>query len=435
MSDNEPGIVIIGGGIAGLSFAYHLDHPYHLYEKEEVVGGLCRSVEIADCTFDYAPRLLLLKDQYSTDLSCELLGENVHFLEFGDWSYHHRYNVYTRLPFQKHMYGIPMKATMQMLAGFVKTMISPNGKNPDSYQDWLYHRVGRPIADMVIVPQEHKKWKTDPSTMDHRWAPGRVPRPSFKELVAGAFWDTSHKRNFGYTIRGGIAALMEAFAERLSNLHLGVCVQSIDTQNHTATFSDGSEVTYEALVSTMPLPILVNQLKQAPPEIRAAAKRLECISLQCVCMVVEREKITGKNFIYVHDPEFVFHRVSFFSNLSPEMTPPGYTSLVAEVTYIDEPPFDDDALKERVRQDLIAMNLLREDDNIVANEILPLPMAYPKPTPDRIDTVQLIRDYLASQDIYLLGRFGEWEYVNMHDIIPRARDLALQLDEQYERVT
>jgi UDP-galactopyranose mutase len=435
MSDNKPGIVIIGGGIAGLSFAYHLKQPYHLYEKEEEVGGLCRSVEIAGCTFDYAPRLLLLKDQYSTDLSCELLGENVHFLDFGDWSYHRRYDVYTRLPFQKHMYGIPMKATMQMLAGFVKTMLSPNGKDADSYQDWLYHRVGRPIADMVIVPQEHKKWKTDPATMDHRWAPGRVPRPSLKELVAGALWDTSHQRNFGYTLRGGIASLMQAFADRLTNLHVGVSLQSIDTETHTLTFNDGSQVPYDTLVSTMPLPILIRQLKTAPPDILEAANRLEHISLQCVCLVIGRENVTDKNFIYVHDPEFILHRVSFFSNLSPEMAAPGYTSLVAEVTYIDQPPLDDEALKQRVHDDLIAMHLLNDDDIVVANEILPLPMAYPKPTPDRIDTVQRIRDYLETQDIYLLGRFGEWEYVNMHDIIPRARDLALKLDEHYERVT
>ena len=37
-------IVIVGAGLAGLSTAYHLaGTPYQLYEREDEVGGLCRS--------------------------------------------------------------------------------------------------------------------------------------------------------------------------------------------------------------------------------------------------------------------------------------------------------------------------------------------------------------------------------------------------------
>jgi protoporphyrinogen oxidase len=113
------------------------------------------------------------------------------------------------------------------------------------------------------------------------------------------------------------------------------------------------------------------------------------------------------------------------------MAPPGYSSVVAEVSYIDQPPMDDEALIERVRADLVTTGILRPGDTIVASRVLDLPHAYPRQTPNRLENVRLVRSYLEESDIYSFGRFGEWEYYNMHDIIPNARDLAAQLEERY----
>lgn len=427
-------IAIVGGGIAGLSFAYHLqqsNHSYILFEKEERVGGINRSETIAGCVFDYAPRLFLLKNEYATQVTKDLLGDNIHFLPFGDWSYHRRFDVYTRLPFQKHMYGLPFGAVLNGIAGYVHTILPfSNGKEPDNYQEWLYHELGKPIADMLIIPQEEKKWKTSASSMDHRWAPARVPRPDLRELIKGAFTNTKHERDFGYTIRGGIESLMKAFLSRLDNeqVHTNKVLKQVDSAKHMLHFTDGTTSDYEDLVSTMPLPTFINLISDAPTEIKQAANRLKWLSLKAGCLVINSANISDKNFIYVHDPEYIFHRVSVLSNISPEIAPSGVTSLVVEVTYLDNPPMDDEALLAKIREDLIGMKLLTEDDEILGQQMLHLPMAYPVPAPDRISTVETIREYLASQDIYLLGRFGEWEYVNMHDIIPRARDLAERLE-------
>ena len=50
-------IVILGGGLAGLSSAWHLENvgynDYQLFEMESRVGGLARSEEVDGFTFDY----------------------------------------------------------------------------------------------------------------------------------------------------------------------------------------------------------------------------------------------------------------------------------------------------------------------------------------------------------------------------------------------
>ena len=56
--------LILGGGITGLSVAYHLEQKGHtdylVLEKENEPGGLCRSIYKNGFTFDYAGHLLHL---------------------------------------------------------------------------------------------------------------------------------------------------------------------------------------------------------------------------------------------------------------------------------------------------------------------------------------------------------------------------------------
>ncbi|MGB0389823.1 MAG: hypothetical protein ACPGWR_33800, partial [Ardenticatenaceae bacterium] len=85
--------------------------------------------------------------------------------------------------------------------------------------------------------------------------------------------------------------------------------------------------------------------------------------------------------------------------------------------------------------DLIISNFLNPNDKIIASRVLDIPYAYPRQTPDRIENVRLILAYLNQLDIYPIGRSAEWEYYNMHDIIPRTRDLAARLEKRYgERI-
>src|SRR4051812_18982331 len=69
-------IVIIGGGLAGLSAAYHLrEYEPSVFEKETAVGGLCRSFTQDGFTFDCTGHLVHLRNQYTKDLVTHLLPD------------------------------------------------------------------------------------------------------------------------------------------------------------------------------------------------------------------------------------------------------------------------------------------------------------------------------------------------------------------------
>jgi UDP-galactopyranose mutase len=60
-------------------------------------------------------------------------------------------------------------------------------------------------------------------------------------------------------------------------------VVAISPSRRIITLDDGSRLGYEHLISTMPLPVLVEELgEEAPPAIRAAAESLRYVSVRCV---------------------------------------------------------------------------------------------------------------------------------------------------------
>ena len=64
-------VIILGAGISGLSAGYHLKKygfEVLLYEKEEKVGGLCKSKRYDNLIFDYGVHVSFTSNEYVKDL-------------------------------------------------------------------------------------------------------------------------------------------------------------------------------------------------------------------------------------------------------------------------------------------------------------------------------------------------------------------------------
>ena len=66
-------VVILGGGIAGLSLSSFLDTPTIILESEQRVGGLCRSYTFHDFSYDIGPHIIFSKNQKVLDLHNSLV--------------------------------------------------------------------------------------------------------------------------------------------------------------------------------------------------------------------------------------------------------------------------------------------------------------------------------------------------------------------------
>jgi UDP-galactopyranose mutase len=118
-----PPVLVIGAGPTGLSAAYHLGDDALLLEKNETIGGWCRSLVQDGFTFDYAGHIMFSNDAYVQQLYKMLLGENVHWQNREAWIYSQE--TYTRYPFQGALYGLPPQVIKECIVGAIEARYGP----------------------------------------------------------------------------------------------------------------------------------------------------------------------------------------------------------------------------------------------------------------------------------------------------------------------
>jgi UDP-galactopyranose mutase len=445
---SAPVTVIIGAGPTGLAAAHHLGSSALLLEQHDRVGGCCRSLQEGGFTFDHAGHIMFSKDPYVHELYRLLLGDNVHWQDREAWIYSK--GVYTRYPFQGALHGLPVAVIKECLMGAIEaryggnaeepldgTRAASNGGDAEEFSDFetFIHGVwGAGIARHFAVPYNRKLWTVPLREMETSWLGGRVPLPNLEDMIEGALQAVPKpmgpNARFGYVLRGGFQALMDGFLPHLrAPVLLGARVERVSVADRTVALADGRVLPWRELISTMPLPCLVEALHdEAPSEIRAAAADLRHVSVRCVNLGIGRERLTEKHWIY-YPEDAVFHRIFVQGNASPHCNPPGGFGLTCEITYSPRKPLpcEGGALVQRCIDDCHGVGIFGPTDPVwVANQI-DIPYAYVVYDHARAANVAIIRNWLAAHNVLLAGRYSEWKYYNSDHAFVAGRKAAEQV--------
>jgi protoporphyrinogen oxidase len=422
-------IVILGAGIAGLSAAFHLKgKEYEIFEREEEVGGLCRSVTNDGFTFDYTGHLLNVSQPYTQKLLNDLLPNLLIRHQRNSAIYVH--GTYVPFPFQANLWALPKEITRECLIEFIRASCR-EAKGGDDFLSWIYQSFGPGIAKHFMVPYNKKLWKIPLDEISLEWVERFVPCPALKEVVDGALGVNlkgfGYNQEFFYPRQGGIGVLPQTFLTKVNGVHHGKEAQSIDIEKKVIQFQDGSETTYSTLISSLPLNELLQRLGPLPEEIKDAEARLRYVSVLNLNLGVGREGISDYHWVYYPDPAYPFYRVGFLSNFSPQLAPKGTSSIYVEISYLPSQPPLVDHVREEILSSLIACGVLREDDEILTEKILMIKHAYVIYDRFRQQHLSHIIQFLCSRDIYPLGRYGVWEYSTMEEAILQGKEVAERL--------
>jgi UDP-galactopyranose mutase len=405
---NEKGIVILGGGLAGLTASLYTGAP--VYEADTEWGGASASDRSDGFTFDRGIHLLQTKNMKLVQMLEELgvkwqvIERSAHIYAFG------RYTAY---PFQINSTNLPIARRIHCVWSFLMRNTNPE---PTNYAEWIYRTIGRGFADTFMIPYSEKFWGVHPRNMSFEWTGNRVPKSNLRQVLRGAVINRNTRVGTNASFRYpegnvGYGAVPNVLRRRVGNLlHTGHRATRIDTAKKRIVFGCGASVDYQILVSTIPLPILVKIATDVPVEVTEATASLRTNSLMVVGLGVDRPKLSTKHWVHFPEKDISFCRISFPTNFSPEMAPPGMSSVSAEVAYPSGSPPDREALIRCVIDDLIKVGVLRADDRIVARHTHDIPFAYCIYDDARRAALPVIRRWLSDVDIIPSGRYGLWTY-------------------------
>lgn len=424
-------MIILGAGLAGLSAAYHLDGSV-VYEQSSRVGGHAKSIVRDGFVFDEGIHVLHTKNDYVLNLLNGPAHSGLETHEREAWIYH--YNAYTRYPFQANTYGLPPDIVKECLLGFIQNDFPQDAIQ--TYADWMYYQFGKGICDRFMVPYSTKFWGVPPTELTTEWVSVRHPRPSLDEVLTGALQDQTKgfgvNANFLYPEQGGFGSIGEALANAVGRdrIHLNRRVTQLDVVKRVIEFNQGEVVLpYEHLISTLPLPTLVNLIPTAPEAVREAASLLRTNSIFVVNLGIDRPDLTSKHWIYYPEDQFSFFRISFPMNQGPvqNMVPPGKSSIACEIAYGNGRPLDRAQIVERVITDLKRGGILRDDDRIIFQDTVDIPYAYIVFDRNRKPAVQTIHEFLKAHHVWPCGRYGDWGYLWSDEAILSGRRTAQSL--------
>ena len=419
-------ILILGAGIAGLSAAWHLRQkgvPCLVFEKEEEVGGLCRSKRIRGFTFDYSGHLLHFKNPYVFNLVRRLLGERFVKHERSAWV--SVCGRYTRYPFQANLFGLPPRVIKECLEGFIraqKRRREGSIKKPMNFSQWTRQTFGEGIARHFMDPYNAKFWTVPPEELTCEWLDGMVPVPSLRQVVEGAKKESTrllgYNASFWYPRRGGIEQLPRVFSKSLENIYTGSKISRIDLDKKEIRMSSGRREKYDVLISTIPLPEMSHLARDLPQEVYAAFQKLRWNSIFNLNLGISPSRDALKrHWIYFPQQTTCFFRVGFPHNFSFDLTPRGKQSLYAEVSYSDRKPINKRQVISRITRDLKKVGLLSPKGKVYAKDINDIEYGYPIYDRYYKTARRKVLGFLKEKGIIPCGRYGSWRYMSMEDAI------------------
>lgn len=429
---------ILGGGLTGITLArllHERGEEVTALEREPDYGGLCRSRCDSGFIFDIGgSHIIFSRDTEVLTFMRDVLGKN---------NQKNRRNTkifygghYIKYPFENGLYQLPEEDLFFCIHEFIKTLIAVEKgelQPPKNFREWIIYTFGKGIAELYLIPYNEKIWKFPTEQMSLHWVDGRIPRPTVEDVIKSAIGIETegyiHQSFFNYPIEGGIEALIRAIAHPIEeNICTRFAVFSVRKKDGVFTISDGThEITAERCVSTIPLQELLRCMDGVPQHVQSACDKLKYNSLACIFLGI-KGKVPDISWLYVHEKELgLFNRVSFPSGYSPEMAPPGHSSILVEITYHEGDnvsAMSDRKIINHVITALLDMKIIKSGEEVVYTALNRQKYAYVIYDLDYMQNVTVVKDFCAKRGIGLVGRFAEFEYLNMDGCIRSAIDFV-----------
>jgi protoporphyrinogen oxidase len=386
-----------------------------LYDKNAFPGGHTATFEHASgFTFDDGCHISFTREKRLQELFAQnVRGEYETVKAYVDNYFQGRW---IKHPVQSNLRALPDDLLVDCLDGLVRALLTPKPTSFANYAEWLIAVYGRTFAETFPMPYGLRYHTTSAENMSIDWLGPRLHQPSLREVLEGAIKsatpDVHYVDYFRYPTRGGFAAFLRPFFAR-ADLRLEHKVLRIDPERREILFANGVTTRYRHLISSMPLPSLVECLPQAPLAVQAASRALACTTCVTVNLGLDAEGISPAQWRYFYDDDFIFTRLSCPHLLSPHTVPPGHSSIQAEVYFsrkyrpLTEHP---DVFIKPVIADLRRCGMIPPTAKVVYQGARVIEYANVIYDLERAANLRVVHDYLAEADIHWCGRYGCWDH-------------------------
>ncbi|MDJ1168118.1 FAD-dependent oxidoreductase [Roseofilum sp. BLCC_M154] len=389
--------LIIGGGITGVTIARLLqlqgEKSFLVLEAESEPGGLCRTHKVKNHYLDIGGgHFLCTKYPQVYDFIFSHIGKD----QFNYYPRVSKVRIHKEIldyPIESNLWQLSIEKQIDYVISVISSGEASGNIEPHNYEEWIHWKLGDMIAENYMLPYNQKIWGVMPEEMDIDWL-HKIPRINTKEILKSCLIKNSNKsfmpshQGFYYPKKGGFQEIFNSIYKFISEkVLLTQPVNKLDFLDNYWVINN--EYKAKVVINTAPWPLLYQAL-DCPSELIDAFDRLQYNSI--VVSLWEQEYNHDWHWCYDPSLEKEFHREFYINNFAPHSQNNGmYTE-----TNLKRWPGIGKSWNNG-KQPIYEYN----------NEL-----AYPIPVLGHSKAIQKILSVYKSQNMFGVGRWGQWQYFN-----------------------
>ncbi len=406
-------VAVIGAGISGLSCARLLRNDFIVvvYEQALRPGGLLRCERHEGSLFhtcgghvfntknkrvDNWFWTIFNKDKdfaKATRRSAVCLGGG-HFVDY---------------PIENHVYQLD-KETQVAFAADLSEMIHRGRRTPSNFDEFLLYQFGRTLYDLYFKPYNNKVWRRDLTEIPLSWLEGKLPMPTPQEMQEANDKHLEENQfvhsSFYYPKDGGSQFIIDSL---LSGVDIRYGCEVSNLVRSIGGKWDIYGETYDAVIYCGSIKLIHSVFPRI--NLGRLDSRIRDLESHGTTALFCQIDVNPYSWVYQPSPVHQSHRCICTGNFAMSNNAPGIQTGTIEFT-------DSIDIEEAKRQ----LRLMPFNPRYIACHYTPV--TYPIQHDDTREVINSAKEILAKQNVYLCGRFAEWEYFNMDVAINSAMQLT-----------
>lgn len=411
-------IAVIGSGISGLSIANILKEKYEvvLFEKQNTVGGLIKCERVSNCLFHkVGGHVFNSKNTKVLDWFWSFFDRENDFLEAkrnAKIYFDHKIIGY---PIENFLYELDKNLVKQI---FDELLNLDNNRqlNPLNYENFevfLKNNFGDTLYRIYFEPYNKKIWQVDLDTVSMNWLEGKLPMPNIKEVILSNIMRQEEQNmvhsTFYYPKYNGSQFIINRLIRGL-DIRTNCLVADVISKNNIYTI--GNEPGFEKIIYCGDIRNLPLSWKKLLVANGIDLSYIEALKSNGTSNLFCETDSTEISWLYIPDENIEAHRIIYTGNFSSSNNQGSHrNTCVVEFS------------------GKVSYARMIEVAKTLPGNLSPLsynyePNSYVIQDCRTREEIGRVKNVLEKHNIFLLGRFAEWEYYNMDKCIEAAFLLA-----------
>ena len=411
-------VAIIGSGISGATSARLLrdaGHSVVVYEKKERVGGLIGcSIESGNLFHRVGGHVFNAKNKAVSKWFWSNFDQDAEFVHAKRNAVIYLKEKFIEYPIENHLYQLDKITLEAALGDLLNIYAGGTSISARNFDEFLHLNFGETLCRVYFTPYNSKIWNADLKQVPLSWLAGKLPMPNVKQILLsniGRIEETEMVHStFFYPTSGGSQFIIERLLD-------GIEIKNEEcTRLYAKNKPEVNGESFDKVVYTGDIRRLSDILTNEEPELEnlQSLKSNGTTTVLCSC------DTNAYSWVYLPGKQLRCHRIIMTGNFSTSNNSPdlGDSRISCTVEFMGQ--VDEAVIDESLR--LLPFDVKKIAVNFETN-------SYVIQNDDTRDVISRAKESLIRSQIWLCGRFAEWEYYNMDAAIESAMKVVQEINE------